>query len=409
MSEKKDVIILSRMYAGEYLKERIGHEVINLFQTDDGINYIYVNEDGRINEKYNDRVKAVLLVRYVEKGVMEVIAKAEDLEQILYKGDGDIQKQIEYCDNNHVTYCGVEPYKVHKHGSEYGVITFKVNNGNVRRPQKSLYLIEDNEKISSYDNVVFLPKRHFSSTSLKMYYEKNSDLKDDYIKLDEMIGDASKWEKTNTTEKVDIHEYDGSLHDTNFLNIIRKENDELVYSNMLAYFFEQNRKVFAEFAKEVLHVESFSTQFDVEREKDHIDLQLEDDKHLLIIENKIKSKINGERHDPSSDKFNSQLHDYYKLSKKYTDDNGKELRCYVFAPDYNYINLEKYIDGDKYVIIKYSEIFNFYDKHAGKMIRIKYFDDFLAALEMQKNTIDNSNYETMKERFITQIRKIRGE
>ena len=47
------VIILSRMYAGDYLKENIGHEVINLFKSDNGNNYIYVNKDGKIDSKYN--------------------------------------------------------------------------------------------------------------------------------------------------------------------------------------------------------------------------------------------------------------------------------------------------------------------------------------------------------------------
>ena len=47
--EKDSVIILTKMYVGEYHEENIGHEVINLFKSDNGNNYIYVNKDGRIN------------------------------------------------------------------------------------------------------------------------------------------------------------------------------------------------------------------------------------------------------------------------------------------------------------------------------------------------------------------------
>lgn len=93
----KDVMILTRMYVGRYLEENIGHEVINLFRDDEGRNYIYVNHDGTINPKYNDRVKAILLVKHVEKGVLEVIAKAEELEQVLYKsGNIEIDSKKDY-------------------------------------------------------------------------------------------------------------------------------------------------------------------------------------------------------------------------------------------------------------------------------------------------------------------------
>ena len=91
-----ETIILNRMYVGSYLdeSENIGHEVINLFKDDNGSNYIYLNESGAIAKTYNDTVKAVLLVKYVEMGVFEVIAKAEGtewekgLQQVYYKNDG---------------------------------------------------------------------------------------------------------------------------------------------------------------------------------------------------------------------------------------------------------------------------------------------------------------------------------
>ena len=59
-----DVILLTRMYVGTYLQDNIGHEVINLFRSDNGNNYIYVNEDGKINPKYNDSVKATCTKNY---------------------------------------------------------------------------------------------------------------------------------------------------------------------------------------------------------------------------------------------------------------------------------------------------------------------------------------------------------
>ena len=68
MSEK-GAIILNKMYVGSYLQNNIGHEVINLFKADNGNNYIYVNKDGKTSQENN---KAVLLVRNVEEGVVEI-------------------------------------------------------------------------------------------------------------------------------------------------------------------------------------------------------------------------------------------------------------------------------------------------------------------------------------------------
>ena len=123
------VIILTRMYVGEYLEENIGHEVINMFKDDNGDNYIYVNHDGLINQNYNDKVKAVLLVKHVEKGVLEVIAKAEELVQVLYKTGNvqeEAQSQIDYINKNNIRYGGALLHEVHNNSpEEKRTITFK--------------------------------------------------------------------------------------------------------------------------------------------------------------------------------------------------------------------------------------------------------------------------------------------
>ena len=55
-----ETIILNRMYAGSYLEEHIGHEVINLFKADDGSNYIYVNEENVLSNSNNTMTKFCL-------------------------------------------------------------------------------------------------------------------------------------------------------------------------------------------------------------------------------------------------------------------------------------------------------------------------------------------------------------
>ena len=171
-----NAIILNRMYAGSYLDEdeNIGHEVINLFRDDNESNYIYINQKGDINKKSNDSVEAVLLVKYVEKGVLEVVAKAEDLQQVYYKKnnfDEEIKDQIEYIKEHHITYGNVLLSDIYQNGNTELLITFKTNK--LRTVKKPVFLIEDESKRYKYENHYFLPEKHFSTQSLKMYYFEN--------------------------------------------------------------------------------------------------------------------------------------------------------------------------------------------------------------------------------------------
>lgn len=402
----ENVIILTRMYVGSYLQNHIGHEIINLFRDDNGDNYIYVNQSGDINPKYNNKVRAVLIVRYVEEGVMEVVAKAENLEQILFKS-GDIQKdidaQIAYIDANRITYGGVSLHRIHGDLREEKIsITFKANT--LRKAKKPIYLIENVEKTASYDCYKFLPEKHFSKQSLKIYYHIDKHPKD-YKILNNMLLDDSIWEPENTTECLDINEYNTQGKRFNFVSLIKKEYDELVYSNLLAYFFEQNRSVFTEFADKILGVPNIKKDYRVYREEKNIDILIKDDNTVIAIENKIKSKINGERHDINSSRIQSQLSKYVEhVTSEYPT---KKSYFYIFSPDYNRIDLGKYQTGKHYKIIQYSQIYEYFMSKAREMFHMNYFGEFVDALYIHTKAVDNSNYEIMKSRFIERIKSIR--
>ena len=403
----ENVIIFTRMYVGSYLQNHIGHEIINLFRDDNGDNYIYINQSGDINPKYNNRVRAVLLVRYVENGVMEVVAKAENLEQVLFKS-GDIQKdidaQISYIDDNKITYGGVPLHRIHGDLREEKIsITFKANT--LRKVKKPIYLIENAEKMNSYDCYRFLPEKHFSKQSLKIYYHIDKQ-HEEYKILNDMLSDDSIWESDNTTERLDINDYSLQGEKFNFLSIIKKEYDELVYSNLLAYFFEQNRSVFTEFAEKILGVPSLKKSYNVHREEKNIDILIEDENTIIVIENKIKSKINGEHHDINGSKIQSQLCKYVEyVTNEYST---KKPYFFIFSPDYNRIDLEKYQTGKHYKIIKYSQIYEFFMTNARDMLHMKYFGEFVDALYIHTKAIDNSNFEIMKSRLIERMKSIRA-
>ncbi|MCI6994699.1 MAG: PD-(D/E)XK nuclease family protein [Methanobrevibacter sp.] len=401
-----NTIILNRMYAGSYLDENIGHEVINLFKDDNGSNYIYINQSGDINKKSNDSVEAVLLVKYVEKGVLEVVAKAEDLQQIYYKKNNfkeEIKEQIEYIKDHHITYGNVLLSDIYQNGNTELLLTFKTDK--LRTVKKPVFIIEEESKRYKYENHYFLPEKHFSTQSLKMYYFEN-EFPQDYGVFKKLLNDSEIWNEENTTIKIDLDEiYTYESHE-GFLSVIKKEDDELVISNLFSYIFSHKKDVFIDFVKEVLGIGDFKINYGIVREKDNIDLLIENEDSVIIIENKIKSKINGEK-SKSSGKKESQLSKYVKYAHKHYKD--KESNFYIFAPDYNQINLDIYECGEEYKIINYSKIYEFYFKNAGRMLNIKYFKEFLDAIYIHTMTTDNTNFEKMKRQFINNILELKKE
>lgn len=213
-------------------------------------------------------------------------------------------------------------------------------------------------------------------------------------------------ESKNTTKSLELSEYNNIQHQSSLLSIIRKEYDELVFSNILAFLFEQNRNVFVDFVSEVLNISNVKVDFEISREKEHIDLWIEDENTVIVIENKIKSKINGERHDIDSEKVQSQLKKYYDYANK--ECPNKNRYFFIFTPDYNSMNLDKYETGNIYKIIKYGQIYDYYIRNAGKMLHIPYFVEFIDAMRLHTLTLDNSNFEIMKSRFVSKIKQIKS-
>ena len=402
-----NTIILNRMYAGSYLDEgeNIGHEVINLFKDDNGSNYIYINPYGTINQKSSDSVDAVLLVKHVEKGVLEVVAKAENLQQVYYKKNNpeeEISDQNEFIKRHQITYGNVLLSEIYENGDNEILITFKTDK--LRTVKEPVFLIEDESKRYKYENHYFLPEKHFSTQSLKMYYFENEFPKD-YEVFKDLLNDSEVWNEENTTSKIDLDEiYSFESHE-GFLSVIKKEDDELVMSNLFSYIFNQNKYVFKDFVKQVLEIKDFKIKYNIVREKHNIDLLIENEDSVIIIENKIKSKINGEK--STSGKKESQLSKYVKSAKK--NYKGKKLNFFIFAPDYNQINLDSYKEGNEYTIINYSKIYDFYFKNAGRMLNVKYFKEFLDALYIHTKSIDNTNFEKMKKQFIKNILELKKE
>ena len=80
-NSKKRGIVLNRMYVGDYLDSNLGHEVINMFQADDGNHYLYLNARGNFTSS-GKNVDTMLLVRGIGRNRVEIIGMAKNLHCI---------------------------------------------------------------------------------------------------------------------------------------------------------------------------------------------------------------------------------------------------------------------------------------------------------------------------------------
>ena len=69
--------------------------------------------------------------------------------------------------------------------------------------------------------------------------------------MQNLLNNDDYWEEDDTTEKLITDESMRGAGLT-FLEIIRKENDELTFSNLLAYYFQYNKAIFRKFVREIL-------------------------------------------------------------------------------------------------------------------------------------------------------------
>jgi len=393
----KDIILLNNLFNGEYIKEKVGGEIINMYQSDNDKYYIYVNPYGNIGEKWDNRIKYILFIRSVGNGVVKVIAKAEIKEQICLEGvfkkdEKEIDpKQKKYIDENNIKYGGTKICNLGSWSKYY--ITFEAKG--IYKAKTDIYLTTDENKVNSTDNMFVLKNiNKINNQSQKLYIESSND---NYKKLvEDIINNQDSWEK-DKVGKVDLSESKVSAE--SFLSIIKKENDELVNSNLLAYFLEKDRDFWSDFVENVLKISNenvINGNPKITRESvGNIDLLIEVGGCTIIIENKIKSGINGRRNDGYS-----QLEKYVKIANEYVNNSNNTLYFYVLRPDYNNEDYTVFNEGKRYTEIKYSKIYDIIENRNSGL----YFEEFKRVVKKHSAEYDNELFELMNDRFIEQIR-----
>lgn len=175
---------------------------------------------------------------------------------------------------------------------------------------------------------------------------------------------------------------------------------------MFSHFFGINPEAFVSFANEILHID-MNNDFSIEREKKNIDLLISDENNVIVIENKIKSSINGveSRHDIYSELVQSQLKKYYQYVTGDEEYKHRTASCFIFSPNYNHIDLSRFSCGEKYTIVYYRDIYNFFVNHSTMFDGEPYFNDFVNVLYKHTKDYDNDLEEEMQRRFQNAIYK----
>lgn len=400
-------IIINRMYAGSYLTKNVGGgEVVNLLQADDGVNYCFINPYGFFAQKYDKTVTAVIHTRFYEVGCFEVLGVSvinpekgqlfsqEYLAERVKTAVDELKKYVK--DNGPINYDGI-PYV--KDDAEWPALTFKSER--LLFPRRPIYIMDKDynglgENVISYK----LPDKKFSKQSLHMYID-NQMFPEAFATATEMIANDALWEERDTriNRNTDTNHF-------NFLTLIGKEDDELAISNMFAYFFSNYHDLFVNFAKTVLKTE-ISENYSVIREYNHVDLWIEDDDEVIVIENKVKSGINGisPRHDFSKGgPVESQLSKYYEKAQNYKKEHAKikKVSCFLFVPNYNRLDLSEFEKGNKYKVIRYREIYKFLMEQT---VDSRYYADFCDALYKHTKDVQNDYSEMLLNYLWKEIKK----
>lgn len=396
-------ILINQMYAGEYLAmaNNIGHEVINLLKADDGKRYLYVTPNGKVR---GHCVESILFVRKVRGGgTVEVVAAATELSK------------VPSSDRGSITYNGVRLADVY--GDNIAAenaddppdrVTYVAENMKVPSLGCKIILTLENEVDRLNDlTVVPLDSSRKSIVSrgngMRRYYTTANDPMA-YKQLKDLLGNERLWCPIPST--YDLSAGEDAYEVPGFLEVIGKEDSESVFSNLFAYIFSKRPGIFREFASEVLDIDDMDTSFRVDREsRNNIDIRIEDSHHIVVIENKTKSGVNG-----VGGKYDSQLKKYQVKTDEEAAKSGKVARYFVFAPDIASLNLLRYDPEEVWTPVSYNDICDFFKdaRRFSSLAEVKYFDEFVRGLERLALSDAERNFRIMRSRFLRRIHEVKG-
>lgn len=277
-SQNKGAIVINRMYAGNYLASNLGHEIINLFQADNGKHYIYLNPKGNFDKTHKDKdtgedkIKYMLFVKNHSSEEFEVIGLATGLQSVngvdctlsrklSDRNDEVYKKQVEYIKlqpEGDITYGGKAILKLFNDAEQQSIfITYEAEK--VFIPNKRIFISYNPEtKDINTDKLIRIVLKGYNkpSTSLRSYIYSEGTFKGDGTRptkeakekrisdyqnlVENLINNSDLWQKqtkgVNSNDEEDVKQREVSLFD-----ICQILDDENRFSNALSYFMTQTK------------------------------------------------------------------------------------------------------------------------------------------------------------------------
>lgn len=433
---KREGIVLNRMYVGDYLSTNLGHEVINMFQADNGGHYIYLNATGNFGKEHSGKIGYMLLVKYHSENIFEIIGMANGLTEVdgsnvaqhkdLKKINEDVYSvQKDYIEKENITYGGAPLLKIFNNAEQQNVyVTYKAERlykpcrrlfiGYGKTEMKTDVVLEGYKQAKTTLKTYVYPEGTFSSDTKKENVEEK---KNDYTKLLDLINRNDLW--LEHKQRIDKKMLNDSTRDVSIFDICQIQNDENCFSYALKYFMEKYPKLWKMFF--AMYGIDLDYNYKVTREESakieddkwnhtefpsggRIDLLIRDNNNIIVIENKIKSDINT----VATDNDKTQLDRYVNYVDWFVKNKcEKEPDCHFFilAPNYNIPQISDEMET-KYKVITYRDLYNFLEitDAAKSDCNFKAFFD-----AMHRHTHDNVNdflYYEMLEKFIRRINEV---
>ena len=397
--------LISKMFVGSYNDENIGHEVINFYKPDgdDKFIYLYIPPLGNVAQN----VENVVLVGPSDGYLHPVLAIAKNPIMLTKESTENLQDKIEYG--------GVAISKVQfqqikdDRNIEVQKLNFKVAEENYYKPSKTIFLVGKEAK----DKSAIIKRANEKGGEVVFVDEKGLNRQMAYVEFDVVKEIESKVGiKSYKVDKVDVFAPSKYPYIKNSLiGFIHKEYDETAYSNMLYDILKTADEPFRkEFVKDILGItlqndikildkevytltksqklikkgnkDAFKTQ------QGRIDLLIANEEEFIIIENKIKSGLNGLFVEEGETK--TQIDKYLKFAEEFKKENStyknSNIKVVIFAPEYNK-DFNVYADkGQKIPVVSYRKLSDFFGANVNKSIMHKYYDEFVNALHKHSLT-----------------------
>lgn len=274
-NEPKDILI-SVLFSGTYLDEgnNIGHEIINFFPDDNGNRYLYIPSKGTIPESYDLKSAAIILAHKDGEQKVEVDALARSLVSV----DENEVSAITFNGNPLSSLFGDNTHRG-ENDKEAGLnLACRVDEFLLPASGKRIYIATGNEGVLKDDELieVYVGDAKILNQSQRTYFSE-SKRKGGYRLLRDLIDADDLWkepDKSRFNAQEMQNNGESAEHQTpTFLEIAKKQYDELVFSNLFAYYFNYSDEGFREFAKEVLGLPNVGSITSLVRESENnIDL-----------------------------------------------------------------------------------------------------------------------------------------